>query len=89
MFIHHIGGIIDDTIVTNANDFIYVVVNAACFDKDMAHFKTELNKFKKEGHDVNLEIWQNRSLIALQGARNTCNAPALFSVPFSSFFVLP
>jgi aminomethyltransferase len=61
------GGLIDDTIVTNAKDFLYVVVNAGCFDKDWKHLKEQEKVFKAKGKDVNLEVWANRSLIALQG----------------------
>jgi len=61
------GGIIDDTIITNAKDFLYVVVNAGCFDKDMIHIKSQLDQFQKKGKDVNVQVWENRSLLALQG----------------------
>jgi len=69
---------------------LYVVVNAACFDKDWKHFKyrcfllppaldfcfsltpfilREQEKiFKAKGKDINVEVWANRSLIALQGS---------------------
>jgi len=33
------GGIIDDIILANAGDFVYVVVNAGCYDKDMVHIR--------------------------------------------------
>jgi aminomethyltransferase len=32
------GTIMDDTVITNAGDHIYMVVNGACKVKDMAHF---------------------------------------------------
>lgn len=37
LFTNPKGGIIDDTIIANRGDWIYVVVNAGCFDKDKAH----------------------------------------------------
>lgn len=63
------GGLIDDTIVTNAGNFLYVVVNAGCFDKDMAHLNSELAKFRSKGKDVDLQVWSGRSLVALQGPK--------------------
>lgn len=33
------GGIKDDSVVSNAGDHLYVVCNAGCADKDLAHFK--------------------------------------------------
>jgi aminomethyltransferase len=40
------GTIIDDTMITRNDDHIYMVVNAGCADKDMAHFKQQLEKWK-------------------------------------------
>jgi glycine cleavage system aminomethyltransferase T len=62
------GGIIDDTIITNKGDHVYVVVNAGCFDKDYAHIMSQLDKFKKQGHQVDIQLLSNDySLLALQG----------------------
>merc|ERR1719454_1496112 len=33
------GGILDDTVITNAGDYIYMVVNGACKVTDMAHLE--------------------------------------------------
>jgi len=63
VFTNEKGGIIDDTVITNSGDYFYVVVNAGCADKDIAHLKNHLGKFTG---DVKLEII-DRSLIALQG----------------------
>jgi aminomethyltransferase len=41
LFTNEKGGIIDDTIITNCGDHLYVVVNAGCFDKDMAHIRQQ------------------------------------------------
>lgn len=40
------GTIIDDTMITRNEDHIYMVVNAGCADKDMAHFGEQLKKWK-------------------------------------------
>jgi len=63
------GGIIDDTMITNAGDYLYVVVNAGCKDKDIKHIKAHLSKFTaKKGNEVSVEVLDNfQSLIALQG----------------------
>ncbi len=54
------GGILDDLMVTNAGDHLFVVVNAACKDADLAHLRAGLAGFDVEMHD-------DRALIALQG----------------------
>uniref|UniRef100_T1JDN7 Aminomethyltransferase n=1 Tax=Strigamia maritima TaxID=126957 RepID=T1JDN7_STRMM len=62
------GGIIDDLIVTKTRDgYLYVVSNAGCRDKDLAHIRNQLSEFKKENNDVKLEIRDDLSLIAVQG----------------------
>lgn len=57
------GGIVDDTVITNAGDHIYMVVNGACKHKDMAHFAKYLSSFK----DVHMEYLPEQQLVALQG----------------------
>ncbi|QTF91178.1 glycine cleavage system aminomethyltransferase GcvT [Halomonas sp. BM-2019] len=54
------GGILDDLMVVNAGDHLYLVVNAACKEQDVAHLRRGL----PEGHE--LEVL-DRGLIALQG----------------------
>ena len=43
------GGIVDDTVITNGGDHIYMVVNGACKDKDMNYFQ---NYIKSHNLDV-------------------------------------
>lgn len=58
------GGVIDDTVITNLGDHIYMVVNGACKEGDLQHFNNVLNdKFK--GKDVSIEYNEDRSLVAL------------------------
>eukprot|EP01112_Ceratiomyxa_fruticulosa_P021556 TRINITY_DN762_c0_g1_i4.p1 TRINITY_DN762_c0_g1~~TRINITY_DN762_c0_g1_i4.p1 ORF type:complete len:397 (+),score=95.18 TRINITY_DN762_c0_g1_i4:171-1361(+) len=64
VFTNEKGGIIDDTVITNAGDYLYIVVNAGCADKDIAHLNSALQKFKG---DVKMDLIQDHSLIALQG----------------------
>ncbi|PWI33347.1 glycine cleavage system aminomethyltransferase GcvT [Vibrio albus] len=60
-FTNEQGGILDDLMITNFGDYLYVVVNAACKAQDIAHLRAHLS----EG--VKLELLDNRALLALQG----------------------
>ncbi|OPX54985.1 aminomethyltransferase [Oceanospirillum multiglobuliferum] len=60
-FTNENGGIMDDLMVTNYGDCIYVVVNAACKEQDIAHMRANL------GDDVQLEVLDDAALVALQG----------------------
>ena len=59
------GGIIDDTVITNAGDYIYMVVNGATKFGDMEHFKAQMSEFKGEVCMDYLE--DSMQLLALQG----------------------
>lgn len=62
------GGIIDDTIVTRVTATeLYVVVNAGCRDKDLAHIGKHLAEAKKNGMDVSMHVHDERGLLAVQG----------------------
>ena len=59
------GGIIDDTVITNAGDFIYMVVNGATKFGDMDHFNEQMANF--DG-DVSMEYLEDSmQLLAIQG----------------------
>lgn len=59
------GGIIDDTVITNAGDYIYMVVNGATKFGDMAHFEAQMAEF---GGDVSMEyLGDDMQLLAIQG----------------------
>ncbi|MCP4433836.1 MAG: glycine cleavage system aminomethyltransferase GcvT [Gammaproteobacteria bacterium] len=60
VFTNEQGGILDDLMITNAGDHLFVVVNAACKDQDIAHMRNGL------GDDVEHEVL-DRALLALQG----------------------
>ena len=65
VFTNEKGGIIDDTVITKvADDEIYLVVNAGCREKDLAHLNKHLAAF--DG-DVTMTVHDDRALIALQG----------------------
>jgi len=59
LFTNEHGGILDDLMVTNAGDHLFVVVNAACKAQDTAHLRQHLGD--------NLEEINDRALLALQG----------------------
>ncbi|MGF1692223.1 glycine cleavage system aminomethyltransferase GcvT [Photobacterium kagoshimensis] len=62
-FTNEQGGILDDLMVTNFGDHLFVVVNAACKEQDIAHIQAHLPA------DVELEIIEDRALLALQGPK--------------------
>jgi aminomethyltransferase len=62
-FTNAAGGILDDLMVANFGDHLFLVVNAACKDADEAHLRNELS-------DVcTIEPLPNRALLALQGPK--------------------
>jgi aminomethyltransferase len=61
LFTNDVGGILDDLIVTNAGDHLFVVINAACKEADIAHMRAKLPK------GVTLEPLSDRALLAVQG----------------------
>ena len=60
LFTNENGGIMDDLMITNAGDHLFVVVNAACKAQDIAHMQKNL------GSGVEIEVL-DRALLALQG----------------------
>jgi aminomethyltransferase len=63
MFTDDQGGILDDLMVTNAGDHLFMVVNAACKTEDLAHLRAHL------GAGVVIEELTDRALLALQGPK--------------------
>lgn len=63
MFTDEKGGILDDLMFANRGDHIFMVVNAANADADIAHMQANL----PDG--VSLEVITDRALIALQGPK--------------------
>jgi glycine cleavage system aminomethyltransferase T len=55
------GGVIDDLMVTNCGGYLFLVVNAACKERDFAHIRARI------GARAELEVREGRALIALQG----------------------
>ena len=59
------GGILDDTVITNAGDHIYMVVNGATKFGDMEHFQNHMSQFDGEVCMDYLE--DTMQLLAIQG----------------------
>lgn len=55
------GGILDDLMLANRGDHLFMVVNAACKAADVAHMRANLPD------SVSLEVINDRALLALQG----------------------
>ena len=62
-FTNEQGGIMDDLMVANLGDHLFVVVNAACKAQDIAHLQANLPQ------GVELEVIEDRALLALQGPK--------------------
>ncbi|WP_246058184.1 glycine cleavage system aminomethyltransferase GcvT [Litorilituus lipolyticus] len=63
LFTNEQGGLLDDLMVSNFGDHLFVVVNAACKAQDIAHLKTNLPE------DIEIELLEDRALLALQGPK--------------------
>ncbi|QIA66104.1 glycine cleavage system aminomethyltransferase GcvT [Vibrio astriarenae] len=62
-FTNEQGGIEDDLMIANLGDELFVVVNAACKAQDIAHIQSHLPQ------GVELEVIEDRALLALQGPK--------------------
>ena len=85
MFTNEQGGILDDLMVANlGNDQLFLVVNAACKDQDLAHLRTHLGKYC----DIQ-PLFEERALLALQGPAAVTVlqglAPEVASMTFMQF----
>ena len=70
VFTNELGGILDDLIVSNTSlDYLYIVSNAGCADKDLAHLKRAEELMRANKMDVKLERLEEHGLIALQGPK--------------------
>ncbi|HEX2116889.1 MAG TPA: glycine cleavage system aminomethyltransferase GcvT [Alphaproteobacteria bacterium] len=83
MFTLDDGGIIDDLMVTNAGDHLFMVVNAGGKAEDIAHMR------EKIGKRVKITPLEDRALLALQGPHAAQVmarlAPPTASMKFMSF----
>lgn len=63
LFTNDVGGVLDDLMFANRGDHLFVVVNAACKDTDIAHMAAHL------GDVAEVQPVTDRALIALQGPK--------------------
>jgi len=61
LFTNERGGVMDDLMVTNAGDHLFVVVNAACKEQDINHLREHI------GDTCEIEVLEDYALLALQG----------------------
>ena len=82
LLLNEAGGIIDDLMVTRRNDGLFIVVNAACKDGDLANLRDRL------GAAVAIEPHFERALLALQGPMAAAVlarlVPGIDRIPFMS-----
>tara|TARA_E500000331_G_scaffold350853_1_gene396480 strand:- start:194 stop:1258 length:1065 start_codon:yes stop_codon:yes gene_type:complete len=81
MFTNDAGGILDDLMVTNAGNYLFLVVNAASKKEDIAHLRAGLP-------DLDIDVLDDRGMIALQGPAAAAvlarYAPGADTMPFMS-----
>ncbi|SKA39095.1 glycine cleavage system aminomethyltransferase GcvT [Consotaella salsifontis] len=61
LFTNEDGGLLDDLMITNRGDHLFLVVNAACKEADFAHLSTHLSE------TCEVTPLEDRALLALQG----------------------
>jgi aminomethyltransferase len=61
LFTNKQGGVLDDLMVSNGGDHLFVVVNAACKEQDVEHMRRHI------GDRCRIEVLSDRALLALQG----------------------
>ncbi|OGV78273.1 MAG: glycine cleavage system protein T [Methylotenera sp. RIFCSPLOWO2_02_FULL_45_14] len=61
LFTNDQGGVLDDLMVSNGGDHLFLVVNAACKQQDIAHLRQHLSD------QCTIEALSDRALLALQG----------------------
>ncbi|WP_347267843.1 glycine cleavage system aminomethyltransferase GcvT [Paracoccus sp. (in: a-proteobacteria)] len=61
LFTSESGGILDDLMIANKGDHLYLVVNAGCAEQDIAHLR------QLESRGISVEVVADRALLALQG----------------------
>lgn len=86
MFTNDAGGIMDDLMVANRGSHLFVVVNAACKDADIAYMQANL------ADACDIEVITDRALLALQGSLAEATlasiAPAAADMRFMDVAVL-
>ena len=83
LLLNEAGGVLDDLMVTNAGDHLFLVVNAACKHRDIAHLRAKMPA------SVKIEYLDCQALLALQGPAAAAVlarfVPAAIAMPFMSY----
>lgn len=82
------GGIKDDTVINNVGDYLYLVCNAGCADKDLAHFQSQLKRFNAEGGETEMEVLNDHALLALQGPASSAVLSPLTDTSLSELYFM-
>jgi aminomethyltransferase len=87
MFTNDEGGILDDLMFANRGDHLFVVVNAACKDQDIAHMRAHL------ADACEVIAITDRALVALQGPKAEAAlealVPGVAAMKFMDVAILP
>jgi aminomethyltransferase len=87
MFTNEAGGILDDLMFANRGDHLFVVVNAACKDQDLAHMRAHLSDA------CEVVAVTDRALVALQGPKAEAAleglVPGVAALRFMDVAILP
>ena len=87
LFTNEDGGILDDLMITNRGDHLFLVVNAACKEQDFAHLAEHL------GDVCEVTPIRDRALLALQGPKAEAAlaslAPAVAAMKFMDVIATP
>ena len=81
LFTNEKGGVMDDLMVTNAGDHLFVVVNAACKAQDIAHMRQHI------GGECDIEVLDDHALLALLGPRAAGALARLTGIPAGMVFM--
>lgn len=86
-FTNDAGGIEDDLMFANRGDHLFVVVNAACKEADVARMRAALEP------EVTVKLLENRALLALQGPKAeavlAAHHPAVAKMRFMEVATVP
>lgn len=87
MFTNDAGGILDDLMFANRGDHLFLVVNAACKEQDVAHLRVHLSA------TCEIEEITDRALVALQGPQAEAAlarlVPGAAAMKFMDVAILP
>ena len=77
------GCIKDDTVITKQEDHVYMVINAGCKVKDLAHMRHILDT-EFADRDVTMEYSEENALVAVQGPKAASYIEELVGVSLKS-----